>query len=272
MDCIISEHYLELYKTNRDNISYFQLLFEKIIAQDFPEKAHLLHQWDTSYILITTKPIESSYLETEEEKHPINTINEAMIQENVTFEQLETIDKQLGRLRLKYPQNIIFYSFAISIKEMLNQSKEAFLMAKESYEKFQNSVHLWTIIIRHLLIIEDFEAINGLIKDQFKINEHFPDKDQFHFSEFAIFHSTMAQYYLKLKDLVNCHSHLHLLKNVSIEHGVSLETIDSVYYTTTLFESLKSLFVLEHLGIPENAINYLSEEEKELYFPESDIE
>ncbi len=148
------------------------------------------------------------------EKRKISRLNEKIKKS----EDLDTVIKDLGSYKLKYPDVPAIYNYLGIAYNRANQQKKYLRVLFETREKFPDYLHGKISLAEYYLSINRFRKIPDLLDNKFEITQHFPDGTEvFHISTVRGFYYITGRYFALVGKIELAYKSYFLLSDLDID-------------------------------------------------------
>ncbi|MFQ5637528.1 MAG: tetratricopeptide repeat protein [bacterium] len=118
----------------------------------------------------------------------------------------------LKELIKKFPQNPIYYNYLANAYQNSGDSKAAAQTIEYSYQRFPGYLFARCNYAQNLLNKQKFEKIPDVFDNKFELQSIYPDRTEFHVSEFLGFYSVMCRYFTEIDDIKTADIYCNLLQ------------------------------------------------------------
>jgi tetratricopeptide (TPR) repeat protein len=149
------------------------------------------------------------------EKRAISRLNEKIKKS----EDLETVIKDLGNYRLKYPDVPVICNYLAIAYERADQLKKYLEVLFETRKKYPDYIFGKISLAEYYLSIKRFRKIPDVLDNKFEITQHFPvGTEIFHISVVRSFYYITGRYFAKAGKIELAYKAYFLLSELDINH------------------------------------------------------
>jgi hypothetical protein len=168
-----------------------------------------------SEIKITFDPINNQALSKAELK-AAQEIYEAFMDPEVSNAKLKSLIKDIDKSMNKWPENPMFYNYLYNVHLKLNNKKTSDKIIIEMIEKFPDYHFAKIIYANSLLDKGKYEDVPKVFNNNLDLASAFPEKKEFHISEFVTFNTLMCRYFMEKQDLISAVMYKNMIDDLEV--------------------------------------------------------
>lgn len=150
---------------------------------------------------ITYEPIpQPDYGKDPEEVKENEAIFYTIHKEVVTQKELKDLTVRIMEGIKKWPRSPVFYNHLFNTYLLLNDTKKANAVQQEQFDKFPNYLFAKITYANSLYQQDKADKIPAVFNNQLTLSSLYPERKQFHISEFTSFTATQCLYHIAIKD------------------------------------------------------------------------